>query len=80
LLLHAFAVAIAQHRFEHDANRDGQPGDFAETGLLQRGQRIERSLAAIANVEGLARIEQVVTHINSAAGKTEEAVAADGRK
>ena len=38
---HAFAVAIAEHGLEHEADGDGQLGNRPDAGLFQRGQGIE---------------------------------------
>jgi hypothetical protein len=39
-------IAVAQHRFEHDANRHGQPWDLRKL-LGQRRQRIELAFFAL---------------------------------
>jgi hypothetical protein len=57
-----FAVAVAQHRFQHDADRNRQARDFANSGSFQRGQRIQQALFSIGESKGLAGIEQVVCH------------------
>ena len=38
------AVAISQHRFEHDANADRQPRNLADALFFQRGQRMQEIL------------------------------------
>ena len=60
-----FAIAIAQDRFEDDANADRQPGDLADALLFERGQGMERAFAAVAGVEVRERLE-FVSHFNSA--------------
>ena len=55
-----FAVAISQHRFEHDANADRQPRNLADPLLFQSRQRMEKSFAAFAGIEFLQRFEFVV--------------------
>ena len=55
-------VVVPQHRFQHDADAHGQPRDRADSGRFQRGERIKFALLAIAKVEGLERVKQVVAH------------------
>src|SRR5512135_695150 len=62
LFRHLLAVAVAQDRFQHDADGDGQARDVADARFLKRGQRIQRGLFATGKVESLARVEQVVRH------------------
>ena len=57
---HLLAVAIAQHRFQHQADGDRQPGNRADAGLFQGGQRVKLSRFAVADVERLQRVEQIV--------------------
>ena len=56
----ALAVAVAQHGFQNEAQGNRQPGNAAEAGLLQSGQRVKLSLSAIAEVKLLQAAEQVV--------------------
>ena len=56
-LQHAFAVAIAQHGLEDQADADGEARD-REAGLFQRGQRVEL-LAAGKGLQGMVRIGEV---------------------
>ncbi|MNV28965.1 hypothetical protein D3C71_1201730 [compost metagenome] len=49
---HLAAIAIAQHRFEHDADRHGQALDLGEL-LGQRGQRVELAFFARRCLETL---------------------------
>ena len=42
----AFAVGMAQHRFQHHAQADRQARDFRETGGFQRRQGVDASAAA----------------------------------
>src|SRR5262245_332917 len=56
------AVAVAQHRFEHDANADGQLRDRAYALLFQFGQRIEPALLSVSEIEFLKCVEEVVWH------------------
>ena len=55
------AVAVAQHRLEHDADGDGQPRDAADAGGLQRGQRVVLARAC-GKLEFLERLVEVVAH------------------
>jgi hypothetical protein len=56
---HLLAVAVAQHRFQHDADGDGEAGDLGADGLFQGRQRVE--LAGLAGeLEFLKRVVQVV--------------------
>ncbi len=59
---HLLAVAVAQHRFQHDADGDGQARDLADACGFQRGQGIQRGLFAVGEFEGLTRVEQVMRH------------------
>ncbi len=59
-LLHLQAVAVPQHRFEHQADGHRQLGDRPDAGLLQSGQGVESSGLAVAEVEGLQGAEKVV--------------------
>ena len=52
LLGDLLAVAVAQHRFQHDADRDRQARDLADAGLLERGQRVELAGAAARSGKG----------------------------
>ena len=52
--LNFLAVAISQHRFEHDANADGQSRNFSDALLFQRRQRMQQSFAAFAGIKFLA--------------------------
>ena len=56
---HLFAIAISQHRFENDANAHRQPRDFADALFFERGERMQKSLAATSGVEFLQRLEFV---------------------
>src|SRR5205085_462713 len=60
-----FPIAIAQHRFENDADTDWQPRDRAHALFFQGGKREERSFATLAGVELPQRLEFVV-HFSSA--------------
>ena len=60
---HLLAVAVAQHRLEHDADRDRKPRDLADARGLERRQRID-SVPGSARSQAEAfvrRIEQVVS-------------------
>ena len=46
-----FAVAIAQDRFEDDADADRQPRDRADALFLERGKGMKRCVATMAGVE-----------------------------
>ena len=52
LLGHFLAVAIAEHRFEDDADADGQSGDLPEPLLFQGWQGIVQAGLAFAGVKG----------------------------
>jgi hypothetical protein len=51
------AVAVPEHRFEHDADGDRQPRDVDVEGLAESRQRIE-----LAALEGLKGVVQVMRH------------------
>ena len=56
-------VAIAQHRFEDDADRYRQARDLlSDSGLLQCGQRIEHPGLAGRELEFLVRLIKIVCH------------------
>jgi len=59
VLGHGDAVAIAQHGLEHEADRDGEPGDLTEAGLFEGGQGIEGAALA-AGGEGAEGFERVL--------------------
>jgi len=65
------AIAVAQHRLEHDANGHRQARDGAQAGLLQGRQGVVAAFPG-TNGEALQRIEQVVAHrkLRGAAGET----------
>src|SRR5438477_5041311 len=54
-----FSIAISQDRFEDDANADRQPRDFPDALLLERGQGMKKSTAAVTGVEFLQRFKFV---------------------
>ena len=54
-----FSVAIAQHGFEDNPNTHRQSRNFSHTLLLQRRERIQKSLAAVAGVEFFQGLEFV---------------------
>ena len=45
---HFLAVAISQHRFENDADADGQTRDAADPLFLERRKRMEKTFAALS--------------------------------
>ena len=47
------AVAVAQHRFEDNPNADRQPRNVSDALFFERGQRMQKSFAAVAGVEFL---------------------------
>jgi hypothetical protein len=57
---HAFAIAIAEHRLEHEADGDGQFGNRPDPGLFQRRQGIKRSLTAVTEFKFPERVKQIV--------------------
>ena len=61
LLGHLLAVDVAQHRLEHDADRDRQALHVGE-GLRERGQRVVLAGLAGGGLEGLEGVEGVVGH------------------
>ena len=52
LLRNLLAIAVAEHRFKHDADTDGQAGYLPESFLFQRRQGIIKADFAFAGVEG----------------------------
>src|SRR5471032_871063 len=54
-----FAVAIAQHRFQHDADRYRQARDVDAQAFFQRRQGVELTLFASGDVEILERVQSV---------------------
>ena len=54
---HALAVAVAQQRFQHEPDRDGQARDL-EAGFFQRGQRVELVRRAVGG-KRLERVEGI---------------------
>ena len=60
-----FAVAIAQDRFQDEADGNRQFGNRADAGFFQRGQRIKGALFAVAEVKFLESIEQIVRRAHS---------------
>src|SRR5439155_14890060 len=59
---HLFAVAIAQHAFEHDTNRHGQPRNLPETRFFERRERIELAASAGSEPEFLEAVEEGMRH------------------
>ena len=57
------AVAVAQHRFEHDANRNRQTRNLAHHGLFERRQRMK--LAGLPGPQGEfpQGVEWIMTHL-----------------
>jgi hypothetical protein len=70
------AVAIAQHRFEHNSDAHGQVRDFPDALHLQRWQRIKETLATLAGVEFLQRFEFVVHSVVVMSSEVETSLAA----
>ena len=60
VFLDLLAVKVAQHRFEHDANADGQLRDRADALLFQFGQRIESALLSVSKVEFLKCVKEIM--------------------
>ena len=52
-----FAVAVAQHRFQHEADGDGQAGNGADARAFERRKGIELGLAAVSQVKRLEAAE-----------------------
>ncbi len=59
-LAHLLVVVIAQHRFQHDADRNRQPRDFSYACRFQRGQRIQRTNIAIGEIKSPASVEKIM--------------------
>jgi len=59
---HFFAIAIAQHRFEHDANTHRKSRNFPDSLFFQRRQRMKLSGATGAGIERLECLEFVHRH------------------
>ena len=59
-----FAVAIAQDRFEDEADGDGQLGNRADAGFFQGGQGVKGGGLAVAGVELLERIEKIMCFVH----------------
>ena len=59
-LLHLQSVAVAEHALQNQSNGDREFGDGAHARLFQGGKAIELAGAAIAQIEGLEGVEQVV--------------------
>jgi hypothetical protein len=70
------AVAIAQDRFEDQADGDGQPGNRADPGLFQSRQRIEGGAPAVAGVELLKCVKSIMCFVHGML----RWVATDGKK
>jgi hypothetical protein len=64
LLAHLPAVAVAQHRLENDSQANGQTRDFAETGGLERRQRVELAGLTGGELEFLQRRKEIVRHMS----------------
>ncbi len=62
LLGHLLAVAVAQHRLQHDADGYRQARHLADTGFFQRRQGIELAGFAGADLELPQGVEDVETH------------------
>src|SRR5471032_964872 len=62
-----FAIAVTQHGFQHNADRDRQAGDFGAQAFFQSWQGIELALLA-RNVEILKRVQSVAGHDLSFSG------------
>ena len=60
--LHLEPVAITQHGFQHETDADRQLGDGADAGRFQCGKRIKLAGLAVAEVERLQCVEQVMAH------------------
>ena len=58
------AVAIAQHRFQDQTDGDGQPGNRADAGLFQGGERVKRAGPAVAGVELPERIKKIMCSVH----------------
>jgi len=54
------AVAVAQHRFENDADRHRQARDFCAERFFQSGKGIELAGLPGSHPEFLQRVEQIV--------------------
>ncbi len=60
-LAHLASVDVAQHRFEHDADADGEPAQvFRHTGLGEGGQGVKFALGSGTGGEGA---DDVKTHL-----------------
>ena len=53
-------VAVAQNAFQHQSDGDREFGDRAHAGLFQGREAVELAGVAIAQIEGLKGVEQVV--------------------
>ena len=62
LLGHLLAVAVAQHRLQHDADRHRQARDLRHAGRLERGQRVVVAGGAGGELQFLERAKEVVGH------------------
>ena len=69
-------VAIAQHRFEDQAHGDGQFGNLPDAGFFQGGERVKCGVLAVAGVELLKRIKNVMCFVHG----IPPCLAADARK
>ena len=56
------AVAVAEHAFQHDPNRHGQPRNVAEARFFECRQRIQLAGCAGSEAEFLKALEGVVRH------------------
>jgi len=59
------AVKISQHRFEDDANADGQPGDFCDAFFFELTYRIKLTGFSCVGRKRLQRVKKVMWHITS---------------
>jgi hypothetical protein len=57
-------IAIAQHRFEDQANGNRQPGNWANPRLFQRRQRIKGRAPAVAGVELLEGFKSIMCFVH----------------
>ena len=59
-LLNLQPVAVAEHALQHQSDGDREFGDRAHAGLFQGREAVELAGMAIAQIEGLQGVEQVV--------------------
>ena len=62
------AVVIAQHRFQHNADRNRQARNLAQSGGFQCGQGIQCGLFAAGELERCAGVEQIMRHMKAPNG------------